>query len=95
MINIFFKRVFTLFNFKGGWLSGKMVREMGSAPEGSRVANFSKEGKVPNQAHPNWDEFASNDRAWKILDSCKKIAQRNIKTVAQVWELHQTAQNAS
>ena len=71
-------------SFLGGWLSGKMIREAGSAPEGSRVANFSKEGKVPNQANPNWKGLASDDQTWDILDSCKRIAEKHGKTVAQV-----------
>ncbi len=74
----------SLIKFLGGWLSGKMNRDVGSAPEGSRVANFSKEGKVPNQASPNWKGLASDDRTWAILDSCKKIAEKHGKTVAQV-----------
>jgi hypothetical protein len=65
-------------------LSGKMVREKGSAPEGSRVAIFSQKGKIPNQARPNWDDLASDDRTWNILDACKKIAHNHNKTVAQV-----------
>ena len=61
-----------------------MIREAGSAPEGSRVANYSKEGKVPNQANPNWKGLASDDQTWDILDSCKRIAEKHGKTVAQV-----------
>ena len=71
-------------DFSGGWLSGKMVREKGCAPEGSRVAIFSQEGKVSNQAKPSWKDLALNERTWNILDSCKKIADEHQKTVAQV-----------
>ena len=68
----------------GGWLTGKMVREKGSAPEGSRVAINSQQGKSPTAARPNWDDLASDERTWNILDSCKNIAEKHNKTIAQV-----------
>ncbi len=68
----------------GGWLSGKMVREEGKAPEGSRVFIHSQEGKVSNAARPSWNDLASDDRTWNVLDVCKEIAAKHNKTVAQV-----------
>ena len=69
----------------GGWLSGKMVREKG-APEGSRVAINSQPGKNPTAARPNFKDLASDERTWNILDSCKNIAEKHNKSVAQVLQ---------
>ena len=60
-----------------------MVREKG-APEGSRVAINSQPGKNPTAARPNWKDLASDERTWNILDSCKNIAEKHDKSVAQV-----------
>lgn len=61
-----------------------MNRDAGKAPEGSRVAIYSQEGKVPNQARPNWENLASDARTWDVLDTCHQVADHNNKTVAQV-----------
>lgn len=68
----------------GGWLSGKMVREEGKAPEGSRVAIYSEEGRVPIDAKPDWKSLASEEKTWNVLGACKRIADKNNRTVAQV-----------
>ena len=61
-----------------------MVREAGKAPEGSRVAIYSEEGRIANQARPSWKMMASEERTWDVIDTCTKIARNNNKTVAQV-----------
>jgi hypothetical protein len=63
-----------------------MVREKGSAPEGSRVAIHSQQGKTPTAARPNWNNLASDERTWNILDSCKNIAEKHNKSIAQVYK---------
>ena len=68
----------------GGRLSGKMIREVGRAPEGSRVAIYSQNGRIPNQDHPDWKGLASYDKTWNILDSCQSIVEKHGRTVAQV-----------
>merc|ERR1712243_421032 len=68
---------------KGGWLTGKMNRETGSAPAGSRVATQTKDG-VKNEAGPNWNDLASKDKTWNILDKLREIGKSNKKTVSQV-----------
>ena len=68
---------------KGGWLSGKMKREEGKAPVGSRVHAQTKDG-VKRESGPNWSDLASKDHTWHILEKLKEIADRNKKSVANV-----------
>ena len=42
---------------KGGWLSGKMSRNAGAAPAGSRVQATQRDGNK-TQANPDWDSVA-------------------------------------
>jgi len=68
---------------KGGWLSGKMRKDVGSAPAGSRVHAQTSDG-VKNQSGPNWSDLAGKDQTWDILDKLNAIAKNNEKSVAQV-----------
>jgi len=45
-----------------------MIRETGKPPEGSSVAIYSEEGRVTNEARPDWSSMASNERTWTVLD---------------------------
>lgn len=72
------------FSLSGGWLSGKMKRDVGAPPEGSRVHFQSQPGRKPQQSGPDWRSLAEDDRTWKVLDVCEKIAKNKGKSVAQV-----------
>merc|ERR550517_2458031 len=70
---------------KGGWLSGKMSREVGEAPEGSRVQQQSAPGAAKNvQSGPNWSELADKETTWRVLDEVAAVAKEKGKTVAQI-----------
>jgi len=76
---------------KGGWLSGKMSRNAGSAPAGSRVQATQRDGNK-TQANPDWDSMAAREQTWNIIDKLGEIAKANKKNVAQTairWLLEQ------
>ncbi len=63
---------------RGGWLSGRYRREMGGAPEGSRVKTAEKEGWMET-----WARY-DNDRTWAIIDELDRIAAIHDTTPAVV-----------
>lgn len=69
---------------KGGWLSGKMARGA-PPPEGSRVAVAEATGRAM-QSHPNFSQFAGQERVWDLLDGLRAVAAEvgGGATVAQV-----------
>ena len=50
--------------FAGGWLSGKFTRSQNAPPEGTRVhySTTTGYGKTGTQSHPDWDQFAGNEK---------------------------------
>ncbi|GAA0221739.1 aldo/keto reductase [Cryptosporangium japonicum] len=63
---------------RGGWLSGRYTRDMGGAPDGSRVKTAEEQG---------WSETWAaydNETTWSILDELRAIADARGASVAQV-----------
>lgn len=63
---------------RGGWLSGRYSRDMGGAPEGSRVDTASRMG---------WSETWAaydNDHTWAVVDALRAVADKHGKHPAQV-----------
>jgi aryl-alcohol dehydrogenase-like predicted oxidoreductase len=76
---------------RGGWLSGKYRREMGGAPEGTRIRQAEQEGW-----HETWARY-DTERTWGIIDALIEIADRTGHEPAQVainWLLRQPAVTA-
>ena len=69
---------------KGGWLSGKMKKEDGTAPAGSRIHEVTKAGVKNQHSGPQWSDLASRKQTWDILSKLKEVAERNKKSVANV-----------
>ena len=63
---------------RGGWLSGRYTRDMGGAPEGSRVKTAEREGWSET-----WARY-DNDHTWGILDELARIADEVGRSVAEV-----------
>lgn len=63
---------------RGGWLTGKYHRGMEAPPEGTRVANSTK-----NNWSEAWGRYA-NERTWTLIDTLGEIAQELGKSRAQV-----------
>jgi len=62
-----------------------MSRQVGEAPEGSRVQLQSAPGAAQNvQSGPNWNDLAKKEKTWKVLDEVASVAKERGKTVAQV-----------
>ncbi len=76
---------------RGGWLTGRYRREMGGAPEGTRVRTAEDMG---------WSESWSaydNDHTWGVLDVVGAVAEEAGRTHSQValrWLLHQAGVTA-
>ncbi len=68
---------------KGGFLTGKISRIEGKAPEGSRIAAATRIGSLQSPSHPSFDHL-NDDRTWKIIDLCREIAEKRGKSCAQV-----------
>jgi len=76
---------------KGGWLSGKMSRNAGAPPAGSRVQATERDGNK-SQANPDWESMAGREQTWNIIDKLGEIAKVNKKNIAQTsirWLLEQ------
>jgi len=69
---------------KGGWLSGKMKKEDGTAPAGSRIAVVTKAGVKNQHSGPQWSDLAGKEQTWNILSKLQEVAERNKKSVANV-----------
>jgi aryl-alcohol dehydrogenase-like predicted oxidoreductase len=63
---------------RGGWLSGKYRREMGGAPENTRIRDAQEHGWVET-----WDHY-DNDRTWRVLDELRAVADETGRHPAQV-----------
>jgi len=63
----------------GGWLSGKITRDMKAPSQGSRVA-WAEQMKWK----PTDFSTQGNERTWKILDEIQKISQQTGKSFAQI-----------
>ncbi len=63
---------------RGGWLSGRYRREMGGAPDGSRVKTAEREGWPET-----WARY-DNDHTWGIVDELDRIAKDHETTPAVV-----------
>ena len=71
---------------RGGWLTGRYRRDMGGAPDNTRVGDAGKNGWAET-----WAAY-DNDRTWGIIDGLDEIAADNKATLAQValrWLLMQ------
>lgn len=53
---------------RGGWLSGRYTRDMGGAPEGSRIKTAEREGWSET-----WQRY-DNDHTWAIVDELVAVA---------------------
>lgn len=63
---------------RGGWLSGRYTRDMGGAPEGSRVKTAEREGWAET-----WARY-DNDQTWAIIDELGRIAAAHGRSHAEV-----------
>ncbi len=63
---------------RGGWLSGRYRREMGGAPEGTRVKTAETEGWAET-----WARY-DNDRTWAIVAELDRIAAAHDTTPAVI-----------
>ncbi|MGI9646636.1 MAG: aldo/keto reductase [Ilumatobacteraceae bacterium] len=63
---------------RGGWLSGRYARDMGGAPDGSRVKTAEREGWSET-----WARY-DNDHTWGIVDALREIAADRDRHPAQV-----------
>ncbi|MFW2334193.1 aldo/keto reductase [Ilumatobacter sp.] len=63
---------------RGGWLSGRYRREMGGAPDGSRVKTAEQEGWAET-----WARY-DNDHTWGIVDELDRVAAIHGTTPAVV-----------
>ena len=63
---------------RGGWLSGRYHRDMGGAPEGSRVKTAEDEGWAET-----WARY-DNEHTWSIIDELRAIADELGREPAQV-----------
>jgi len=63
---------------RGGWLSGRYRRDMGGAPDGSRVKTAEQEGWAET-----WARY-DNDHTWGIVDELDRIAAIHGTTPAVV-----------
>jgi aryl-alcohol dehydrogenase-like predicted oxidoreductase len=63
---------------RGGWLSGKYRREMGAAPQDTRVRDAEEHGWSET-----WDAY-DNDRTWRVLDELRAVADEAGRHPAQV-----------
>nr|XP_002734729.1 PREDICTED: norsolorinic acid reductase B-like [Saccoglossus kowalevskii] len=69
---------------KGGWLSGKIHRDV-QPPEGSRIAYVEGDrAKRENSCHFSYTKFSENEQVWKLLEIMRTIATKHGKSVAQV-----------
>jgi aryl-alcohol dehydrogenase-like predicted oxidoreductase len=71
---------------RGGWLSGKYRRGMTLPPDGTRVADATKQGWSER-----WDVYG-NERTWSVIDTLIAIAAETGKSPAQValnWVIDQ------
>ena len=63
---------------RGGWLTGKVSKNLKTPPENTRIAKSST--KDPGEA---WERY-NNDRTWKILDILKDISLTHSVSVSSV-----------
>jgi aryl-alcohol dehydrogenase-like predicted oxidoreductase len=63
---------------RGGWLSGKYRREMGGAPENTRIHDAGTHGWAET-----WDAY-DNERTWRVLDELRAVAGEAGRHPAQV-----------
>jgi aryl-alcohol dehydrogenase-like predicted oxidoreductase len=63
---------------RGGWLSGKYHREMGGAPQDTRLSDAETHGWTET-----WDHY-DNDRTWRLLDELRAVAGEAGRHPAQV-----------
>lgn len=77
---------------KGGWLTGKITKDMKEAPAGSRISYAESRKDLKYESHPNFTEYGSQDRVWKVLEAMEKISKDTGKSMCQIavrWLIQQ------
>ncbi|KAI8489862.1 hypothetical protein Bbelb_324920 [Branchiostoma belcheri] len=69
---------------KGGWLAGKFTRDMTAVPADTRVGWASEKAARKNQATPDYQQYANNEKFWALDEVLKRVSKEQGKSVAQV-----------
>ncbi|XP_072049259.1 uncharacterized oxidoreductase YrpG-like [Amphiura filiformis] len=76
---------------KGGWLTGKIKKDMTAPPPGSRIEFAEKNPNLKYQSHPNF-KYGEDERVWKVVDALEEVSKETGKSMSQIairWLIQQ------